>query len=85
MQIVVNGSLNEETQDRCIRHVTEKVPIGLIEKLYLDADGDEVSISYTLRKISEKRKMSGCCIGSPEDWNVAKQAEQKETIPNWIV
>ena len=84
MQIVIHGALGKIDEDRCIQRLTEKVPIGLIEKLYLDVSGDEVNISYVLRNIPEKRKMGGYCIGSPEGWNAAKQAELRETLPNWI-
>ena len=66
MQIVMNGSLTEAEQDICVKYITRKVPIGLIEKLYLDVDDDGVSISYTLKRIRELRKMSGAVIGSPE-------------------
>ena len=85
MQIVMlNGTLTEEEQDYCVRHVTEKVPIGLIEKLYLDADGEGVTVSYELRNVRELRKMGGAVIGCPEDWNAAKQAEQRDALPNPI-
>ena len=85
MQIVMrNGTLTEEEQDYCVRRVTEKVPIGLIEKLYLNVDGESLSISCELRNVRELRKMGGAVIGCPEDWNDAKRAEQRDTLPNPI-
>ncbi len=85
MQIVMlNGTLTEAEQDYYARLVTEKVPIGLIEKLYLDVDGDSVTVSYVLRNVWELRKMGGAVIGCPEDWNAAKQAEQRDALANPI-
>lgn len=85
MQIVVrNGTLTEAEQDWYARHVTEQIPIGLIEKLFLDVRGDGVAVSCELRRTRELRKMGGAVIGCPEDWNDAKQAEQRDTLPNPI-
>ena len=85
MQIVVrNGTLTEDEQDRYVRQVTEQIPIGLIEKLFLDVRESDVAVSCELRRIRELRKMGGAVIGCPEDWNSAKQAEQRDTLPNPI-
>lgn len=85
MQVVVlNGTLTETEQDRYARRVTEQIPIGLIEKLFLDVREDGVTVSYQPRLIRELRKMGGAVIGCPEDWNAAKQAEQRDTLPNPI-
>ena len=85
MQIVVrNGTLTEAEQDRYVRQVTEQIPIGLIEKLFLDVRENDVAVSCELRRVRELRKMGGAVIGCPEDWNSAKQAEQRDTLPNPI-
>ena len=85
MQVVVRGGkLTEAEQDRYARDVTEQVPIGLIEKLFLDVHGGGVAVSLELRRVRELRKMGGTVIGCPEDWNAAKQAEQRDTLPNPI-
>lgn len=85
MQIVVlNGTLSEQEQDAYIRYVTEKYPAGAIEKVFLDIQGDYVDIRCTLHRFRELRKMTGAVIGAPEDWNYAKQAELRDTIPNRI-
>ena len=85
MQIVVrNGTLTEAEQDRYVRRVTEQIPIGLIEKLFLDVRENDVAVSCELRRVRELRKMGGAVIGCPEDWNSAKQAEQRDTLPNPI-
>ena len=85
MQIVVlHGILTEAEQDRYARRVTEQVPIGLIEKLFLDVREGGVAVSCELRRTRELRKMGGTVIGCPEDWNAAKQAEQRDTLPNPI-
>ena len=85
MQIVVlNGTLSDAEQDRYIQLVTEKVPAYAIDKLYLDIQGEDVQISLDLHRSRELQKMGGCCIGLPENWNRAKQAECRDTVPNRI-
>lgn len=85
MQIVVrNGTLTEAEQGRYAKHVTEHIPVGLIEKIILDVREDGVAVSCELRRVRELRKMGGEVIGCPEDWNAAKQAEQRDTLPNPI-
>ena len=85
MQVVVlNGTLTEAEQDRYVRQVTKHIPIGRIEKLFLDVRDDGVAVSCELRRLRELRKMGGAVIGCPEDWNAAKQAEQRDTLPNPI-
>ena len=41
-----------------------------------------VDVHYTLHRFREVRKMGGYCIGEPADWNPAKQAELRDTLPN---
>ena len=82
--IVINGSLSQEEENAYVRHVTAKYPMSAIEKLYLDVHEDYVDIRYTLHRMRELRKMSGYCIGDPTMWNLAKQAELRDTIPNAI-
>lgn len=85
MQIVVlNGTLTEAEQDDYIKQVTARCPISLIEKLILDVQKEYVDVHYTVHRFRELRKMGGYCIGEPMDWNYAKQAELRDTIPNQI-
>ena len=86
MQVVVlNGTLSEAEQDVYIQQVTARCPIGLIEKLFLDVQGDYVDVHYPRHCFRQLRKMGGCCIGAPEDWNYAKQSELRDTVPNPIL
>jgi len=82
--VVNNGRLTEKEIDYYIRYVTSKYPEGTIEKIILDVEGEYVGISYVLYQFRTLRKMGGYCIGAPEDWNEAKQAELRDTVPNWI-
>ena len=85
MQVVVlHGTLTEDEQDVYVRQATEVYPMSIIEKLYLDVQGDHVSVSYDLHRFRNMRKMGGYCIGEPSDWNLAKQAELRDTVPNPI-
>ena len=68
MQVVVlNGSLTEAEQDEYIKQVTARCPIGLIEKLFLDVQGEYVDVHYIRHRFRQLRKMGGCCIGRSEE------------------
>ena len=83
MQIVVrNGTMTEAEQDYYVRHITAKYPMGAIDKLVLDIQGEFVDAHYTLHRFPELRKMGGYCAGEPADWNPAKQAGLRDTLPN---
>ena len=85
MQVVVlHGTLTEAEQDVYVRQATEVYPMSIIEKLYLDVQGDHIAISYDLHRFRNMRKMGGYCIREPSGWNHAKQAELRDTIPNPI-
>ena len=85
MQVVVlHGTLTEAEQDSYIRQATALYPVSIIEKLFLDVQGDHVAVSYDLHRFRNMRKMGGYCIGEPSGWNHAKQAEFRDTIPNPI-
>ena len=83
MQVVVlNGSLTDAEQHVYIQQAAKKYPIGSIEKLILDVQGDHIEVQYLLHRPRSLRKMGGYFIGNPADWNQAKQAELRDTIPN---
>lgn len=82
--VVLNGTLSEAEQNYYIRRVTDRFPIGVVEKIVLDVKEEYVDVTYTLHRFRNLRKMGGYCIGEPADWNLAKQAELRDTVPNWI-
>ena len=85
MQVaVLHGTLTETEQDYYVRQVTKEFPISIVEKVILDVHGDHVDVRYTLHRFRDLRKMGGYCIGEPSDWNQAKQAELRDTLPNRI-
>ena len=85
MQVaVLHGTLSEAEQDYYVRRVTEKFPISIVEKIILDVQEEYVDVRYMLHRFRDLRKMSGCCIGEPSDWNHTKQAELRDTLPNQI-
>lgn len=85
MQIIVlNGTLTEEEQDACIKEVSAIHPIHTIDKLFLDVQDDGVRFRCEFHQFREMRKMGGYCIGCPSDWNLSKQAELRDTIPNHL-
>ena len=81
---ILNGTLSEAEQDVYIRHVTRRFPVGAVERITLDVQGDFVDVTYTLHRFRDLRKMGGYCIGEPADWNPAKQAELRDTLTHPI-
>lgn len=81
---VVNGVLSEAEQDVYVRRITSRFPVGAVEKITLEVCGEFVDVTYTLHRFRDMRKMGGYCIGEPADWNPAKQAELRDTVPNPI-
>lgn len=85
IQIVVfHGTLSEAEQNIYIRQATAKYPMSIIEKLILDIQGEKADVHCDLHRFRDLRKMGGYCIGEPSDWNLAKQSELRDTIPNKI-
>lgn len=85
MQVVVlHGTLTEAEEDFYVRQAAAVYPVSIIEKLFLDVQGDHVAVSYDLHRFRDMRKMGGYCIGEPTGWNAAKQAELRDTLPNRI-
>ena len=85
MQIIVlNGILSEAEQNACVRQITAVCPVSMIEKLFLDVQSDHIDFRCEFHRFRELRKMGGYCIGCPDDWNQAKQAELRDTIPNFL-
>ena len=82
--IVKNGTLTEAEQDTYVRLITGKFPLGAVEKVILDVQGEYVDIEYELHRYRNMRKMGGYCIGEPDSWNAAKQAELNDTVPHAI-
>ena len=84
MQVaVLHGSLSEAEQDYYVQ-VTDRFPVSIVEKIILDVHTEYVDVSYTLHRFRNLRKMGGYCIGEPSGWNYAKQAELRDTVPNWV-
>ena len=83
MQVVVlNGSLTEAEQAVYVRQATAVYPVSIIEKLFLDVQGDHVEVRCDLHRFRNLRKMGGYCISEPATWNSAKQAEYRDMLPN---
>ena len=82
--VVLGGTLTEAEQDSYVRQATKVYPVSIIEKLFLQVQGDHVEVRCDLHRFRNMRKMGGYCIGEPSDWNLAKQAELRDTVPNPI-
>ena len=52
---VLHGTLSEAEQDYCVRRVTEKFPISIVEKIILDVQEDHVDVRYMLHRFRDLR------------------------------
>ena len=46
--VVLNGILTEAEQEPYVRQATKTYPVSIIEKLFLDVQGDQVVVGYAL-------------------------------------
>ena len=85
MQVVVlGGTLTEAEQNSYVLQATQIYPVSIIEKLFLQVREDHVEVRCDFHRFRSMRKMGGYCIGDPSNWNRAKQAELRDTVPNPI-
>ena len=83
MQIINEGQpLSEAEQQSYIASIHERYPGCIIDKVFLNADEQSVSIRCEYHIPRPLAKMGGYYIGDPATWNKAKQAELRDTLPN---
>lgn len=85
MQIINEGlPLSNAEQQRYIASVRARYPDRIIDKVFLNADEQSVSIRCEYHIPRPLAKMGGYYIGDPSIWNNAKQAELRDSLPNPI-
>lgn len=85
MQIINEGQpLSEAEQRAYVASIHERYPDRIIDKVFLNADEQSVSIRCEYHIPRPLAKMGGYYIGDPSIWNNAKQAELRDSLPNPI-
>ena len=83
MQIINEGlTLSDAEQQVYVASLHERYPDRIIDKLFLNADKQSVSIRCEYHIPRPLAKMGGYYIGDPATWNKAKQSELRDTLPN---
>lgn len=74
--------MSRAEQQECIRYICLKYSDRIIDKIFLNANDDSVSIRCEYHVPRPVAKMGGYYIGDPSTWNKAKQAEFRDSLPN---
>lgn len=74
--------MDETELQECIQYIRSKYSDRIIDKIFLNADDDSVSVRCEYHVPKPVAKMSGYYIGDPSSWNKAKQAEFRDSLPN---
>lgn len=83
MQIIVSGlPMSRDEQQKYVQYIRSKYPDRIIDKVFLEADESSVSIRCEYHYPQPVAKMGGYYIGNPTNWNRAKQAELRDSLPN---
>lgn len=83
MQIINEGlPLSDAEEQRYIASIRARYPDRIIDKVFLNADEQSVSIRCEYHIPRPLAKMGGYYIGDPATWNKAKQAELRDSLPN---
>jgi len=80
--IVTGGELPQKEIDRYVEYVQRKNGYKEIEKLEIAVDGDFVNLTWTLKPESFQRirRITGYLVGTMEQWNNAKTAEERDRV-----
>ncbi len=79
---VKNGTLEEAEILAYIDHVEKQNPNRAIESMTIELDGEFVNLSYTLKPVPFERirRITGYLVGTMDNWNDAKRAEERDRV-----
>ena len=86
MTIKVNGNLTQEEVKVYVQQIREKYPERQFKTIELTADGDFVDVKYTYDEVpfDRIRRITGYLVGTMDNWNDAKTAEEKDRVKHSI-
>ena len=83
MQVnVTGGNISDREKEAYIERANQKYAIGTVQALDIHVDGDYVDLRYHLspRPFSRIRRITGYLVGSMDQWNDAKTAEEADRV-----
>ncbi len=79
---VINGTLPQDEIDEYVKRAREKYPDQNITSMDIKLDGDFVDIKYYTEpiKFQRIRRITGYLVGTLDNWNNAKRAEESQRV-----
>ncbi len=82
MNVILKGELPQEEIDRYVAYVRSKPDGSNVQELEIEVDGDYVNLTkhYVPRHFQRIRRITGYLVGTMEQWNNAKTAEERDGV-----
>lgn len=83
MQVITLGlPISESEKQQYVQYIRLKYSDRIIDKIFLDASEESISIRCEYHFPRQVTKMGGYYLSNPSNWNKAKQAEFLDSLPN---
>ncbi len=83
MQInVIGGTISEEEKENYVKYITGKYPNKQLTGLDITLDGDYVNLKYYYepKNFERIRRITGYLVGTLDNWNDGKRAEEHDRV-----
>lgn len=79
---VIGGTLSQEEQDAYVKYITGKHPDKKLTALDITIDGDYADLKYYYepRDFERIRRITGYLVGTLDNWNNGKRAEERDRV-----
>lgn len=79
---VIGGTISNEEKNAYVKYITGKYPNKNITSIDITLDGDYADIKYYYapRDFERIRRITGYLVGTLENWNNGKRAEEHDRV-----
>lgn len=79
---VIGGTISDEEKNAYVKYITGKYPNKNITSIDITLDGDYADIKYYYapRDFERIRRITGYLVGTLENWNNGKRAEEHDRV-----
>lgn len=86
MYVNITGNAEPREAENYVNYLQEKYNRKL-ESLDINIDGDHAELNYTFEpvKIERIRRITGYLVGTMDNWNNAKSAEERDRVKHMSV